>query len=270
MSTARILNLIQPQVDAAMFERIQQALERIEWEYQCEVLFACESGSRAWGFASEDSDYDVRFIYRCAPQDYVRIGKRRDVIELPIDSELDISGWDITKAIGLLRKSNPSVLEWLQSPIVYQKNEAAFTNLLDLAEPSLNTAGIFWHYFSMAKNNYQRVFDNPNKPLMKRYLYVLRPLLCAKWVARYKTQPPVVFDEVILGTVSNKNVLKDIDALLSAKSQSTEKSRFVPTLRLTQMIDSTFGALEKYQPQKQPLQDRVAFERVLHQLVFDA
>ena len=270
MSAARTLNVIQPQVDAVMYERIQRELERIEWEYQCEVLFACESGSRAWGFASEDSDYDVRFIYRCAPQDYVRIGKRRDVIELPIDSELDISGWDITKAMGLLRKSNPSLLEWLQSPIVYRQNDAAYAQLLELAMSSLSASGLFWHYFSMAKNNYARLFQNVKKPLMKRYLYVLRPLLCAKWVARYQTMPPVVFDEVVLGTVRNDKVLSDIEHLLCAKAKSTEKDSFVPTLRLNQMIDTTFASLEKYKPEKRVLRDAGSFDKVLHRLVFQS
>src|SRR5476649_739605 len=96
----------------AMRARVLDELERIERERNVSVLYACESGSRAWGFASTDSDYDVRFIYLRAPEWYLSVEQKRDVIEEPISGDLDISGWDLRKALGLLRKSNPPLLEW--------------------------------------------------------------------------------------------------------------------------------------------------------------
>lgn len=107
-----------------MKEEILKAIQQIEIDYEVKVLFACESGSRAWGFPSKDSDYDVRFIYVHKPEYYlsidpVGVGKKRDVIELPINNLLDVTGWELTKALKLFRKSNPPLLEWLRSGIVY-------------------------------------------------------------------------------------------------------------------------------------------------------
>src|SRR5580698_9021306 len=101
-------------------QRVRDVLAQLEAERQVRVLFACESGSRAWGFASRDSDYDVRFLYVHRRDWYLSVEARRDVIELPIAEDLDVSGWDLRKALRLLRKSNPPLLEWLKSPVVYR------------------------------------------------------------------------------------------------------------------------------------------------------
>lgn len=108
-----------------MREKIQEQLRRIEESENIKILLAVESGSRAWGFASPDSDYDVRFVYIRRPEDYLRLDVVRDVIELPIDDVLDINGWDLQKTLRLLHKSNPTLFEWFSSPIVYQKTEFA-------------------------------------------------------------------------------------------------------------------------------------------------
>src|ERR1051325_12100355 len=102
-----------------MRDVIQRKIAQIGQEEQVQVLYACESGSRAWGFASTDSDYDVRFVY-CHPSNwYLSILDRPDVIERPIENDVDLSGWDVRKALQLFRKSNPPLLEWLDSPILY-------------------------------------------------------------------------------------------------------------------------------------------------------
>ncbi|EFP7034942.1 nucleotidyltransferase domain-containing protein, partial [Shigella dysenteriae] len=108
-------------VSAAMRERVSQQLKEIERRYGVKVLYACESGSRGWGFASPDSDYDVRFLYVHPLEWYLRVESPRDVIELPIDDELDVSGWEWRKALGLLKGANPTLIEWLDSPVVYQQ-----------------------------------------------------------------------------------------------------------------------------------------------------
>ena len=115
-----------------ILSRIHTELSRIEKEERITILYACESGSRAWGFESEDSDYDVRFIYLHPTPWYLTIQKKRDVIELPIEKDIDISGWDVRKTLRLLRKSNPPLLEWLQSPIVYKKHSSFVDQLRDL------------------------------------------------------------------------------------------------------------------------------------------
>lgn len=104
----------------AMRERVLEELTRLEQEHDVTVLYACESGSRAWGFASPDSDYDVRFVYVQQPDWYLRVDEPRDVLERPLTDELDLSGWELRKTLRLLRKSNPTLLEWLDSPLVYR------------------------------------------------------------------------------------------------------------------------------------------------------
>ncbi len=116
-------------VSAAMRERVSQQLREIERRYDVKVLYACESGSRGWGFASPDSDYDVRFLYVHPLEWYLRVEAPRDVIELPIDDELDVSGWEWRKALGLLKGANPTLIEWLDSPVVYQQDEETITAL---------------------------------------------------------------------------------------------------------------------------------------------
>jgi uncharacterized protein len=107
-----------------VFQRVRDALAQVETERNVRVLFACESGSRAWGFASRDSDYDVRFLYVHRRDWYLSVEDRRDVIERPIADDLDVSGWELRKALRLLRKSNPPLFEWLKSPVVYRRDPA--------------------------------------------------------------------------------------------------------------------------------------------------
>jgi len=138
-----------------MRKRIIQALQGIAETHDVRILYACESGSRAWGFASQDSDYDVRFIYVRKPEWYLSIDleHKPDVIELPIVDELDVNGWDLRKALQLFRKSTPPLLEWLDSPIVYLENDSAAARLRPLAPTSYSPMACMYHYFKMAKGN---------------------------------------------------------------------------------------------------------------------
>ena len=119
---------------------------------------AVESGSRAWGFASPDSDYDVRFVYVRRLQDYLRLEKTKDVIEWQLDDVLDISGWDLKKALQLMHDSNPSIFEWCASPIVY-KNSAAFKELKKIQKMYYSRKKNLYHYWHMASNNYQAYLE---------------------------------------------------------------------------------------------------------------
>ena len=154
---------------------ITKELRRIS-EEGVTILWACESGSRAWGFESSDSDYDVHFIYSRHRDDYCRVSPLRDVIEMPISDELDISGWDISKALGLLRKSNPPLLEWLQSPIVYDQFEGFKESFWELCKQYFCPRSCMYHYMSMVKRN-SRAYLDADQIRLKRYFYMLRPLL---------------------------------------------------------------------------------------------
>lgn len=174
-----------------MKERITQKLREIEEENKVRILLAVESGSRAWGFASPDSDYDVRFVYVRTKEDYLRLEEKRDVMEFPIDAALDISGWDLQKALRLLYGSNPVLFEWFSSPIVYK--ETPFAGQLRERLPDyFSPKKSLYHYLNMAENNYRQYLKGDTVKA-KKYFYVLRPLLACRWILERHTPPPVKF-----------------------------------------------------------------------------
>jgi predicted nucleotidyltransferase len=142
-------------------------LERIEHEENVRILYACESGSRAWGFPSKDSDYDVRFLYARPVDWYLSILEKRDVIERPISGMLDINGWDLRKALNLFRKSNPPLLEWLQSPIVYRENRAIAEQIRRISPFTFSQKSCMYHYLHMAKRNYREYLQGERAKIKK-------------------------------------------------------------------------------------------------------
>ena len=173
---------------------IREKLKEIEQLEGCRILLAVESGSRAWGFASPDSDYDVRFIYARPQQEYLRLDRPRDVIEEPINGLLDINGWDADKALRLLHKSNPTVFEWFYSPIVYRESAFADRFREKMGEYFSCKSGL-WHYLHMAEGNY-REYLKGETVRAKKYFYVLRPLLACRWSLEKDTPPPMLFEEL--------------------------------------------------------------------------
>ena len=178
-----------------MREKIEKELQKIEAEHGVKIILAVESGSRAWGFASPDSDYDVRFIYLRKKEDYLRLDSVRDVIELPIDDELDINGWDLQKMLRLLYRSNPTVFEWFSSPVVYRKT-ALSEALKEVMKLYFSKKKTLYHYLSMAETNY-RGYLKQDMVRAKKYFYVLRPVLAAKWIFDYGTPPPMEFSQLV-------------------------------------------------------------------------
>lgn len=211
-------------VEPAMRAQIMESLRRIEAEHDVTVLFACESGSRGWGFASPDSDYDVRFIYVHRLPWYLTVAPRRDVIELPISGDLDVNGWDLRKALALMRESNPTLLEWLRSPIVYREEAQTMDRVRTLAEQVFSNARAWHHYTSMAKKNFREHLQ-ADEVRYKKYLYVLRPLLAARWIRSQPGVPPMRFAELAQHTLHARQyaaLIAEIDALLEVKMRAGE------------------------------------------------
>ena len=209
-------------MDQAVEQKIQLNLQDIATDNNVAVLLAVESGSRAWGFASQDSDYDVRFIYARPRNDYLRLQPARDVIELPIVDELDVNGWDLKKALGLLVKSNPPALEWLSSPIIY-KQDPVLKPLLDAAEQFFDPTSTSHHYLSMALQAQKHL--QVEKVVRKKYLYALRPLLCIKWIREYATMPPMEFSKLLdfaFSAVPDQELMDAIRQLLASKTAGKE------------------------------------------------
>ena len=225
---------------------ILKLLEKIECEREVRMLYACESGSRAWGFESKDSDYDVRFVYVRERDWYLSIDveKKRDVIELPIEGELDVNGWDLRKTLQLLLKSNPPLMEWLSSPIVYLDREGFADRIREIAKTVYHPTAVRYHYFSMAKGNY-REFLRGESVIRKKYLYVLRPLLAVEWIERGMGMVPTEFQILVDRVVEDEKLRKEIDELLVLKRAGKEMDRGAPFPAIHSYVESTIKAKEK-------------------------
>ena len=237
-------------IDPGVRDEILRRLSATEQEHDVRVLLAVESGSRAWGFPSPNSDYDVRFIYARSEDWYLSLDveDRRDVIEYEIVDDIDLNGWDLRKALKLLRKSNPSIVEWLQSPIVY-RDDGLFAARARALLPSVYAAdkGVF-HYLNMADKNYRGYLKAKLVPL-KKYFYVLRPLLAIRWLERYRTPAPIEFERLRTLVADNEILNKEIDRLLARKSRSQEKE-FVPVIPvLNEFIEHELSRLSRYHAQ---------------------
>lgn len=208
-------------VDPAMRAQILECVARLEAEHDVKVLFACESGSRGWGFASPDSDYDVRFIYVNRLSWYLTVEPGRDVIEEPISGDLDVNGWDLRKTLLLLRQSNPTLLEWLRSPIIYREEFETAARLCVLAQEGFSPVRGYHHYVSMAKKNFREHLRG-EEVRYKKYLYVLRPLLAARWIRDDRGAPPMRFAELAQATVDDPRLVREINQLLEVKMRAGE------------------------------------------------
>ena len=202
-------------------DRIGAELWNIEQSEQVKILYACESGSRAWGFESDDSDHDVRFIYLRRTSHYLTIQNKRDVIEKPIDDDLDVSGWDVPKALELFRKSNPPLLEWLQSPIVYQRTSTFVDRLRVCMDEYYSPVSCMYHYLHMAEKNFRKYLKN-ERVWTKKYFYVLRPVLACIWIEQGYGVVPIEFGKLVDRLIIDAELRSEIEALLKAKREGEE------------------------------------------------
>jgi predicted nucleotidyltransferase len=214
---------------AILHKDILHELDRIEQEEQVRIVYACESGSRAWGFPSKDSDYDVRFIYVRPVEWYLSIFDRRDVIERPISNLLDINGWDLRKALNLFRKSNPPLLEWLQSPIPYYTKYSVARQIRSISPLSFSPKSCMYHYLNMAKGNYREYLQG-ERVKIKKYFYVLRPILACGWIEAYNTMPPMAFDDLVDALIPKNSELHRVISHLLQRKKAGDELDYEPKL----------------------------------------
>lgn len=200
---------------------IMLRLRQTECEHNVHILFAVESGSRAWGFASPDSDWDVRFVYVHKPEWYFQIAERKDTIEKMYPDGIDLSGWELGKALRLFKRSNPSLFEWLESPVVYSEDKAFMAKIRKLESRYFNADKAMFHYNHTYKKHYDSYMEDYGLPL-KRFMYYLRGVLVCKWLEQHKSVPPVLFEELVNATVDNGTIKEQIARLLELKRQSKE------------------------------------------------
>jgi len=231
-----------------MREEIQARLQGIEIEEQVRIVYACESGSRAWGFPSADSDYDVRFIY-LHPRDWylsVDLERKRDVIERVIDGQLDINGWDLRKALQLSRKGNPPLMEWLGSPIVYLEEFTVAEQMRDLMSRYYSPVACLYHYLHMARGNYRDYLKGP-MVWVKKYFYVLRPLLAIKWIEQGLGVVPTEFQVLVDEVVDSSELKDEIGKLVAVKRRGEELERGPRIERISEFIEDELVRLESKQ-----------------------
>ena len=202
-----------------MQEIIPAKLKEIEARENIRIIHCVESGSRAWGFASTDSDYDVRFIYIRPLEYYLRLDKTRDVIEWQLDDTLDINGWDLQKALRLLHKSNPTLFEWNNSPIVY-KTTPEWARISAVIDHFFQKKAGLYHYLSAARNNY-REYLKSDMVKLKKYFYVLRPILACRWILEKQTPPPMLFSALAEACL-DESMVPAVNDLLRRKMETPE------------------------------------------------
>ncbi len=222
-----------------MKEIIQQKLLELEQRHQIKILYACESGSRAWGFASPDSDFDVRFIYARPVNDYLQIAATADTLGLPVNEVLDIGGWDLKKALQLFLKSNSPLYEWLQSPIVYRQDDAFAGEIKALMPRYFSPRASANHYLSMAHNTLTQDLQAEQVKL-KRYFYALRPALACLWIVQKQTLPPMEF-EPLRTLVEDKEIQTAIDDLMIKKQAADEKALTAPVEAVNERLIATLA-----------------------------
>jgi len=224
-------------------DSIVARLNTVEAENNVRIVYACESGSRAWGFPSSDSDYDIRFLYVHPVDWYFSIDERRDVIEYPLDEQLDVNGWDLRKALRLFQKSNPPLMEWLGSPIRYLEPFSIAENMRALAVEYYSPQASAYHYLRMAQGNCREHLSG-ERVWVKKYFYVLRPLLAINWIERGMGVVPTEFSKLVDGLVTSPQLREALDQLLADKRQGAELDRGPRIAPISDFIENELARME--------------------------
>lgn len=223
-----------------MRKTIIESLKNIEAEEKITVLFACESGSRAWGTQSLNSDYDIRFIYIHHSDWYLQLFEQRDVFEKTIPPTIELVGWDLKKALKLLYNSNPSLLEWIHSPFIYRSDDAFLKNLTNLSQQFCSIPSLLYHYVHMAKKNFQS-FNKESNRTPKRYLNCIRPIMMCLSLLNGSGFPNGTIQELFLNNVDDKKLLAQFQSLLKVKS---EEQRLFSSQELDKFIQESIFFIE--------------------------
>ena len=231
------------QTQEEMIVLVPEKLAEIERDYGVKVLWAIESGSRAWGFESPDSDFDVRFIYKHKQDFYLRLNEQRDVIELPIGDTWDVSGWDLDKTLKLLYKSNPTLFEWLQSPIVYQQTDF-IERIRPLANQYFSEKKMLYHYLNTARTQMNKYLSG-DKVKPKKYFYALRPILACRWIEKYHSVPPILFDDLVKELLPDE-MKEHVSRLLDIKVKGPEGMEIDPIMPIQYYIIKNIKELDAY------------------------
>jgi len=229
-------------MDPAIVEKIHERLDDVTRDHRVVIPLAIESGSRAWGFPSPDSDYDCRFIYLRAPDDYLSPWRKRDVIETPLDEIYDVNGWDLGKALQLLLKGNAVVIEWLMSPIDYRRDARFADELLALAREVADRERIIYHYLHLGERQRRTYFGDVKSVKRKKLFYALRPAVVLRWLRLNPAErvAPMNFRRLMQEAEPPREIGDIVDALLVEKAASSEMGEGPLDPVLSDFIDREF------------------------------
>jgi predicted nucleotidyltransferase len=222
-----------------MITRISVALANLEATHNIQILYVCESGSRAWGFPSPDSDFDVRFIYVHALDWYLGLDEGPDTLNFPVDAELDLGGWELRKTLRLLRASNAALFEWLQSPIVYHEAPGFRARLAPLLPLAFNLKAGLHHYLGQLRRGVEEELTGEEVRL-KRLFYALRSALAARWIRERRTLPPMEFAP--LHELLPAELQGIVDEMLAQKAFSNEKTVLPRPAELVAFLAAEYAA----------------------------
>jgi len=200
---------------------IKDLLRRVEIDHRLSVIYGLESGSRAWGFESQNSDYDIRFLYVRPVDWYLCVEKRDNVLELGTSNDFDLSGWDLKKALLFLRKSHPVLLEWLRSPIVYVERSVIIQQMREIGKEFFSPRSSLHHYIGWSERTIHRYFQQPSVAA-KRYLYAMRPILCCRWIQAVGGQPPLRIQDLIAAVDIPTKAKSTLEGLIERKRAGYE------------------------------------------------
>lgn len=233
-----------------MKAKIIEYLDGLEKEKDIKILLACETGSRAWGFPSPNSDFDIRMIYVHKKDWYLSIAEKTDSIERMLDNnDIDITGWDLRKSLRLLQKSNAALLERIQSPILYKYDEHFLEGITALAAAKYSRIATIHHYLSMAKNFLHDLRDAETYKL-KSFFYALRTATTCLWIIEKEVCPPIEFVKLIEGLNLDKKLTGRIHELIALKATVEEKYMHTGEKELITFMDN---CLEKAAEEKNSL-----------------
>lgn len=238
---------------------VDRRLGEIERTFGVEIFYACESGSRAWDFASPDSDYDVRFLYRHPRDWYLSLSEQRDVIETPIEGVYDVNGWDLRKALRLALNGNPVLFEWLSSPIRYLERPLA-AGFRGAALSVFDPVKAYRHYLSMARGQ-RRTYLMGETVRQKKYFYAVRPLLACEHLLVERSPVPMRFFDLVDAVGPPPEVRETLVELLRAKRTASEAAEAQRLPVLDRWIEQSLEALEARAPQSVAPADRAPLER---------
>lgn len=208
-------------MDPAVVAAVDSRLAGVEVDHDVRVLWAIESGSRAWGFPSPDSDYDCRFLYLRPVDHYLGLRRLRDVIETPLDAVFDVGGWDLRKALALMVRGNATAGEWLRSPIVYLGDPEARDLLLDVADDVVDRFALTKHHLHVARNSLALLASSGR---LKKFFYALRPAVTLRWLRLHDGPgvPPMDLPALLREAAVPDDVRVASDELVALKARTRE------------------------------------------------